>query len=93
MVDHRKDSRGEQSRVVLREAQLAREQRLDTQHAPFAEHTLRVPTSHWQALAMIFPGLNSKDHVEYEDAMRRLHASPLADPYRVRTRRAQLGHL
>jgi hypothetical protein len=93
MVDHRKDSRVGQSRVVLREAQLAREGRVDTQHAPFAEHTLRVPTSHWHALARLFPGLNSKDHAEYEEAMKRLHESPLADPYRVRTRKAQLGHL
>ena len=93
MVDHRKNPRVEQSRVVLREAQLAREGRLDAQHAPFAEHTLRVPTSHWRALARLFPGLNSKDHAEYEEAMKRLHASPLADPYRVRTRKAQLGHL
>lgn len=79
--------------LALREAQLAREGRLDTQHAPFAEHTLRVPTSHWRALALLFPGLNSKDHAEYEEAMKRLHSSPLADRYRVRNRRAQLGHL
>lgn len=89
MVDHRKD----QSAAALAEARLAREGRLDTQHAPFAEHTLRVPTAHWRALAMIFPGINSKDRAEYEEAMKRLHASPLADPYRVRTRKAQLGHL
>lgn len=89
MVDHREDSSGE----VLREAQLAREQRLDTQHAPFAEHTLRIPTSHWRALVRLFPGLASRDHAEYEEAMKRLHASPLADRYRVRSRRAQLGHV
>lgn len=89
MVDNRKNS----SRQVLAEARLAREQRVDTQHAPFAEHTLRVPAEHWKALTLAFPGLNSKDHVEYEAAMTALHASPLADPYRVRTRRAQLGHL
>jgi hypothetical protein len=89
MVDHRKD----QSAKVLTEAQLAREGRLDTQHAPFAEHTMRIPTSHFRALARIFPGLNSPNHDEREAAMKRLHESPLADVYRVRTRRAQLGHL
>lgn len=81
------------SALVLREAHLAREGRLDTRHAPFAEHTLRIPTSHWRALALLFPGLNARDHAEREAAMQRLHESPLADPYRVRTRRAQLGHL
>jgi len=81
------------SERVLREAQLAREGRVETQHAPFAEHTLRIPTEHWKALTLLFPGLLSKDHAEYEAAMKRLHESPLADPYRVRTRRAQLGHL
>lgn len=80
-------------KLVLREAQLARESRLDSKHAPFAEHTLRIPVSHFKALAMLYPGLNSQDHTEYEDAMRELHDSPLADPYRVRTRKAQLGHL
>jgi len=78
---------------VLREAQLSREGRVPTKHAPFAEHTLRIPVEDWRALCMLFPGLNSKDHAEYEEAMKRLHESPLADPYRVRTRRAQLGHL
>lgn len=81
------------SRDVLREAQLAREGRVPTRHAPFAEHTLRIPVEHWRALTMLFPGLNSKDHAEYEEAMKRLHESPLADPYRVRPRKAQLGHL
>lgn len=89
MVDIPQD----QSTPVLREAQLAREGRLDTQHAPFAEHTMRIPTSHFRALARLFPGLNSQNHDEREAAMKRLHESPLADPYRVRTRRAQLGHL
>lgn len=79
--------------LVLREAQLAREGRVQTQHAPFAEHTLRIPTSHWRALCMLFPGLNSPNHDEREAASKRLHESPLADPYRVRTRKAQLGHL
>jgi len=64
-----------------------------TKHAPFAEHTLRIPVEDWRALTLLFPGLLSKDHAEYEAAMKRLHESPLADPYRVRTRRAQLGHL
>lgn len=81
------------STTVLTETQLAREGRVDVQHAPFAEHTLRIPTSHWQALAMLFPGINASDHAEREEAMKRLHESPLADPYRVRTRKAQLGHL
>lgn len=80
------------TKTVLHEAQLAREGRVETKHAPFAEHTLRIPTSHWKALTMLFPGLLSKDHAEYEAAMKRLHESPLADPYRVRSRKAQLGH-
>lgn len=79
--------------LVLREAQLAREGRLETKHAPFAEHQLRVPIPHWNALAMLYPGLKSRDPVEYEEAYARFYASPLADPYRVRNRKAQLGHL
>jgi hypothetical protein len=81
------------SEAVLREAQLAREGRLDAQHAPFAEHTLRIPTDHWWALARLYPGLNSSDHAEYEEAMARLHKSPMADRYRVRSRQAQLGRI
>lgn len=79
--------------LPLKDAQLAREGRVPTRHAPFAEHTLRIPTRDWKALTMLYPGLLSKDHTEYEDAMKALHASPLVDKYRVRTRKAQLGHL
>jgi hypothetical protein len=75
----------------MREAQLAREGRLDARHAPFAEHVLRIPTSHWRALARLFPGLNSRSPDEHAEAMKRLHESPIADPYRVRSRQAQLG--
>jgi hypothetical protein len=78
---------------VLEEAQLAREGRLETRHAPFAEHQLRIPTSHWGALVRLFPGLNARDHAEAQAAYERLLASPIADPYRVRSRKAQLGHL
>jgi hypothetical protein len=90
MVNLGKDS---SFKKVLREAELARTGRLDTQHAPFAEHTLRIPTGHWKALTRLWPGLNSKNRDEYEAAMRALHESPLADVYRVRSRKAQLGHL
>lgn len=76
---------------ILRGNQLAREQRLPTRHAPFAEHTLRIPVRDWRVLCALIPGLSSKNHDEYEAAMTVLHASPLADPYRVRSRRAQLG--
>lgn len=79
--------------VVLREAQLAREGRLDTRHAPFAEHQMRIPIEHWRALARLYPGLNSRDPVEYAEAYDRLLKSPLADPYRVRSRQAQLGRI
>lgn len=78
--------------TVLREAQLAREGRLDTRHAPSAEHVLRIPTSDWPALARLFPGIDAKDHDTREAAMKRMHESPLVDKYRVRTRKAQLGH-
>ena len=78
---------------VLEEVQLAREGRVAVQHAPFAEHTMRIPSSHWRALVMLFPGLESKNPDEATEAMQRLHESPLADPYRVRSRQAQLGHL
>lgn len=83
----------DQSRKVLTEAQLAREGRVPTRHAPFAEHTMRIPLAHWDALARLFPGLNSRNHDERAAAEKALHESPLADPYRVRSRKAQLGHL
>lgn len=78
---------------VLDEAQLAREGRLETQHAPFAEHQLRIPVEHWRSLAMLYPGLNSRDHDEFTEAYNRLLASSFADPYRVRSRQAQLGRI
>lgn len=78
---------------VLREAQLAREGRVPTRHAPFAEHQLRIPIQDWRALTRLYPELNSKDADTRAAAMKRLHESPLADKYRVRSRRAQLGHL
>ena len=94
----------DESGLVLREAQLAREGRLDTRHAPFAEHQLRIPVAHmtqWHMLKGVvrsplvsrFPGLNSRNHDEFEEAYARFLASPFADPYRVRSRKAQLGHL
>lgn len=90
MVDLRKDQGAE---AALTEAQLAREGRVQTRHAPFAEHQLRVPTEHWRAIAMLYPGLRSRNHDEYEAAYDRFLKSPFADPYRVRNRKAQLGHL
>lgn len=78
---------------ILRGNQLAREQRIATRHAPFAEHTLRVPVKDWHALTRLFPGLASRNHDEFQAALDALHRSPFADPYRVRSRRAQVGHL
>jgi hypothetical protein len=100
MVDHRED----QSGPVLTEAQLAREGRLETRHAPFAEHQLRIPVYHmtqWHMLHGVlrsplvnrFPGLDSRNHDEFEAAYDRFFKSPDADPYRVRSRQAQLGHV
>lgn len=88
--------------LVLREAQLAREGRLETKHAPFAEHMCRIPLEHinrWHKmngvllppLRVLFPGWDSKNHDEAEAAMNAFHASEYADPYRVRSRQAQLG--
>lgn len=89
---------------VLREAQLAREGRVEVRHAPFAEHQLRIDVAHfyhWHMidgvyrppLAKMFPGLVSKDHAEFEETYDRFFRSSFADPYRVRSRREQLGHL
>lgn len=79
--------------AVLQEAQLAREGRVGTRHAPFAEHQLRIPTDHWRALARLYPGLNSRDPAEYAEAYERFYQSSFADPYRVRSRQAQLGRI
>jgi len=79
--------------AVLQETQLAREGRVGTRHAPFAEHQLRVPVEHWRALARLYPGLNSRDPAEYAEAYDRLLQSAFADPYRVRSRQAQLGRI
>lgn len=102
MVDLRKDQSG--SRLVLREAQLAREGRLDTRHAPFAEHQLRIAKEHFTQWHIIngvmrpplfnqFPGLKARNREEFEAAYNQFYRSPAADPYRVRNRKAQLGHL
>lgn len=91
---------------VLRETQLAREGRVPTQHAPFAEHQLRVPVGHvsswhqingagvWRPpIRVMFPGFDSKNHDEAQAAYQAFYTSEFADPYRVRNRKAQLGHL
>jgi hypothetical protein len=46
----------------------------------------------YMALAKLYPDLNAKDPDTREAAMQALHESPLVDAYRVRTRKAQLGH-
>ena len=77
---------------VLRDAQLAREGRVETRHAPFAEHTLRIPYQDYMALTRLYPDLLSKDEPTRQAAWDRLHKSPFVDAYRVRSRKAQLGH-
>lgn len=75
-------------RQILECNRLAREGRIDTRHAPFAEHILRVPELDFELLARVFPGLKSKDADERTRAVVEFQQSPLSEPYRVRHNRS-----
>lgn len=73
------------ARAVLEGNQLARDGRIVTRHAPFAEHMTRIPLEHMPALNALFPGFDGRSGTEAHDlAMRAFHASPASEPYRVR---------
>lgn len=72
-------------RAILESNQQAREGRIVTRHAPFAEHMCRIPLEHLPALNSLFPGFDGKSGTEAHDlAMKAFHASPASEPYRVR---------
>lgn len=75
------------ARAVLEGNQAAREGRVVTRHAPFAEHMCRIPLEHLPELERLFPGFDGKSGTEAHDqAMREFHASPRAALYDVRKR-------
>lgn len=72
-------------RAILESVQAAREGRIVTRHAPFAEHVCRIPESDFKVLCVLFPGLSGKQGTQaHIDAMNALHASAASEPYRVR---------
>lgn len=73
--------------LILRDNQLAREGRVQTRHAPFAEHILRIPLSDYGQLIKANPALNSKDAAQKSRAIDELLKNPLGEVYRVRKQR------
>jgi hypothetical protein len=71
-------------RAILEANRMAREGRTLARHAPLGEHILRIPVADWPAIRAGFPGLESRDHSEYELAVRAFLASPASEPYKVR---------
>lgn len=75
--------------AILGSNQAAREQRIVTRHAPFAEHMCRIPVEHLKAINSRFPGFDGKlGTAAHDQAMREFHASPLSTVYAVRKRDA-----
>ena len=74
-------------RAILESVQLARDGRIVTRHAPFAEHMCRIPVVDLPVLNALFPGLDGKSGTNAHDlAMKEFHASAASEPYRVRKR-------
>jgi hypothetical protein len=74
-------------RAILESNKAAREGRIVTRHAPFAEHMCRIPVEHLPEINKRFPGFDGKSGTAAHDqAMRDFHASPLSAVYAVRTR-------
>lgn len=72
-------------RAILESNQKAREGRIVTRHAPFAEHMCRIPYEHIKNINKRFPGFDGRSGTEAHDqAMREFHASPLSAEYDVR---------
>ena len=73
--------------AILDSVQAAREGRIVTRHAPFAEHMCRIPVEDLRALNALFPGLDGKSGTNAHDlAMKAFHESPASEIYRVRRR-------
>jgi hypothetical protein len=78
------------ARAVLEGNRAAREGRVVTRHAPFAEHMCRIPLEHLPELNRLFPGFDGKSGTQaHDDAMRAFHASPRSALYDVRKRNPQ----
>jgi hypothetical protein len=75
-------------RQILECNRLAREGRIPTRHAPFAEHILRIPERDFAFLCRAFPAMLSKDAGERSAAILEFQQSPLSEPYRVRHNRS-----
>lgn len=72
-------------RQMLEDVRAAREGRVVTRHAPFAEHVCRIPESDWPVLCALFPGLDGKQGTQaHHDAMTAFHASEASAVYKVR---------
>ena len=52
-------------------------------HAPFAQHTMRIPEHDFYALCKLYPELMAKDPGERQAAWERFEKSAFSEPYRV----------
>lgn len=74
-------------RAILESNQAARDGRIITRHAPFAEHMCRIPVDHLPELNKRFPGFDGKaGTAAHDQAMKDFHASPVSALYAVRKR-------
>jgi hypothetical protein len=69
--------------AVLDQVRRVREGIDPHRHAPFAQHTMRIPEHDFYALCKLYPDLISTDPDAKQAAWARLESSAFADPYRV----------
>jgi hypothetical protein len=72
-----------QRRAILESVQRVRDGIDPHRHAPFAQHTMRIPEGDYYALAKLFPGLAASDPDARAAAHDQLYASPLGEKYHV----------
>jgi len=69
-------------RAILSSVQAVREGRKAHRHAPFAEHTMRIPEQDFWALCKLY-NLMAIDPDEKAAEWDRFYNSPFSEPYRV----------
>lgn len=68
---------------LLKAVQRVREGVDPHRHAPFAQHTMRIPERDFWALTRLYPDLISPNREINEAAWNRFEKSPFSEPYRV----------
>lgn len=69
--------------AVLDQVRRVREGIDPHRHAPFAQHTLRIPEHDFYALCRLYPDLIAVDADRKQAAWAAFEKSPFSEPYRV----------